>query len=731
MKNVLFIFLILCFSLTVISCGDDKEEYSATSTTDDTTTTTTDTTAPTVAEVTAVTTPTNDNTPDYTFSSSEAGTITYGGSCSSSTTSATTDNNTITLVSLSEGTYSDCTITVTDNSSNGVTLNMSSFVIDTTAPTVDNVSSSTTDGNYFPGENIIITVSFSENVIVDNSSGNPLIQLETGSTDQYATYASGNSSTVLSFLYTVQSNDYSSDLDYKATDSLSVNGGAIQDNASNDATLTLASPGATNSLGSNKALVVGGWRQQSYIKAANNDAGDKFGVSISISGDTLAVGTSAEDSNQTTITNGTTASSNNSNTDSGAVYVYKRSGTSWAQEAYIKAANSEAGDEFGYTVSLDNDTLAVGAYLEDSQVTTITNGTSASSDNNQNNSGAVYVYKRTGNNWAQESFIKAWNSDGSHDMFGYNVSLDNDTLAVGAYWDNSTGSVYIYKRTGSNWALEDYLRPVNLPSYKRFGTAISLDGKTLAVGAYEEGSTQTTITNGTTASSTTNSDSEQSGAVYVYKRADNSTWVQEAYIKAVNNDREDHFGASVALDNDTLAVGVRYEDSNQTTITNDDSTASTNDSNSSSGAVFVYKRTGTNWAQEAYIKAANNDSEDLFGWSVALEGDTLVVGAYQEDSDQSTITNGTSASSNDSNSESGAVYFYKRTGNNWAQMAYIKACDSGDGDRFGYSVSLDNGSLAVGAIEEDSNQTTITNGSCPSNNTSSSNSGAAYVFKLE
>ncbi|SVC23866.1 uncharacterized protein METZ01_LOCUS276720, partial [marine metagenome] len=156
-----------------------------------------------------------------------------------------------------------------------------------------------------------------------------------------------------------------------------------------------------------------------------------------------------------------------------------------------------------------------------------------------------------------------------------------------------------------------------------------------------------------------------------------------------------------------------------------------NDSNSSSGAVFVYKRTGTNWAQEAYIKAANNDSEDLFGWSVALEGDTLVVGAYGEDSDQSTITNGTSASSNDSNSESGAVYVYKRTGNNWAQMAYIKACDNRDGDRFGYSVSLDNGSLAVGAIEEDSNQTTITNGSCPSNNTSNSNSGAAYVFKLE
>ena len=86
--------------------------------TDDTTTNTTDTTAPVIAEVTAVTTPTNDSTPDYTFSSLEAGTISYGGSCSSSTTSAISGNNTITLVALSEGTYSNCTITVKDSAGN-------------------------------------------------------------------------------------------------------------------------------------------------------------------------------------------------------------------------------------------------------------------------------------------------------------------------------------------------------------------------------------------------------------------------------------------------------------------------------------------------------------------------------------------------------------------------------------------------------------------------------------
>ena len=118
MKKGLFILLIFCFSLTIISCGEDKEES------------TTDTTAPVIAEVTAVTTPTNDSKPDYTFSSTEAGTITYGGSCSSGTTSATSGNNTITLVSLSTGTYSDCTITVTDVAGNvSNTLTLSSFSV--------------------------------------------------------------------------------------------------------------------------------------------------------------------------------------------------------------------------------------------------------------------------------------------------------------------------------------------------------------------------------------------------------------------------------------------------------------------------------------------------------------------------------------------------------------------------------------------------------------------------
>ena len=163
MKKVLFIFLIFCFSLNIISCSSSSDED------DIDEIMTTDTTAATLAEVTFVTTPTNDSTPDYTFSSDEAGTITYGGSCSSSTTSAIDGNNTITLVSLSEGTYSNCTITVTDSAGNASSaLSVSTFVVDTTAPSVSSFTLS--DTALITGDNATVTLVFSEAVASFSSS---------------------------------------------------------------------------------------------------------------------------------------------------------------------------------------------------------------------------------------------------------------------------------------------------------------------------------------------------------------------------------------------------------------------------------------------------------------------------------------------------------------------------------------------------------------------------------
>jgi len=157
---------------------------------------------------------------------------------------------------LSDASYS-CTITVTDSAGNASTaLNVNTFVVDMTAPTVSSVSSSTANGTYRTDDNITLTVTFSEQVTVDNSNGNPIIQLETGSTDRYAIYSSGSGSNNLSLIYTVVISDNSTDLGYKASNSLELNSGTIRDSALNDAVLTLPNPGSSNSLSLNKAIVI-------------------------------------------------------------------------------------------------------------------------------------------------------------------------------------------------------------------------------------------------------------------------------------------------------------------------------------------------------------------------------------------------------------------------------------------------------------------------------------------
>lgn len=131
----------------------------------------------------------------------------------------------------------------------------SSVLVDSTAPTVSSVTASTANGTYKVGDSISIQVNFSE---VVNVTGTPQLTLETGTTDRAVNYASGSGTSSLTFSYTVQAGDNSSDLDYVSTSALALNSGTIRDAASNNATLTLATPGAANSLGANKALVVDG-----------------------------------------------------------------------------------------------------------------------------------------------------------------------------------------------------------------------------------------------------------------------------------------------------------------------------------------------------------------------------------------------------------------------------------------------------------------------------------------
>ncbi|NVB39305.1 DUF4215 domain-containing protein [Pseudenhygromyxa sp. WMMC2535] len=408
----------------------------------------------------------------------------------------------------------------------------------------------------------------------------------------------------------------------------------------------------------------GAWSQEAYVKASNTGAYDRFGWSLALSGDgnTLAVG-AWEDSNATGI-GGNQA--DNSASGSGAVYVFVRNGGAWSQEAYVKASNTGAQDQFGDSLALsgDGNTLAVGAD-EDSNATGI-GGNQA--DNSASDSGAVYVFVRNGGAWSQEAYVKASNTS-AEDWFGVRVALsgDGNTLAVGASGEDSnatgiggnqannsrsgSGAVYVFVRNGGAWSQEAYVKASNTGAGDQFGDSVALsgDGNTLAVGAHWENSNATGI-----GGNQANNSNSGSGAVYVFVR-NGGAWSQEAYVKASNTGDDDYFGDSVALsgDGNTLAVGAYGEDSNATGIGGNQA----NNSATRSGAVYVFVRNGSAWSQEAYVKASNTGASDHFGERMTLSGDgnTLAVGAHREDSNATGIGGNQAA---DSASASGAVYLY-------------------------------------------------------------------------
>ncbi|PJZ37693.1 hypothetical protein CH354_11255 [Leptospira levettii] len=484
------------------------------------------------------------------------------------------------------------------------------------------------------------------------------------------------------------------------------------------------------------------WETQAYLKSSNAEANDLFGNSVAISGDTIVVGAPGESSNQTTITNGNSASADNSAASSGAAYVFQRTGSTWAQEAYLKAPNAESTDFFGTAVAIDGNTILVSANQEDSNQITITNGPTASTDNTASSSGAVYVFQRTGSTWVQQAYIKPPNAE-ANDQFGVSLSISGDTIVVGAFNEASNqttitngtsasannsaafaGAAYVFQRSGTTWAQQAYLKASNIEANDRFGTSVSISGDTIVVGSGFEDSNQTTITNGATASS--DNTASASGAAYVYQRA-GSSWVEEAYLKAPNADANDQFGNKVAISGNTIVVGAFSESSNQTTITNGP-TASADNSANIAGAAYVFQRTGSSWTHQSYLKPPNAEANDNFGITVAIEGNTILVGSIFEDNNQTTVTNGSMPNDDNSLSNSGAVYVFQRSGSTWAFRAYLKAPNADVDDRFGNAISFSGDTAVVGVNQEDSNQNTITNGPTASTNNSALASGAAFVF---
>ncbi len=279
----------------------------------------------------------------------------------------------------------------------------------------------------------------------------------------------------------------------------------------------------------------------------------------------------------------------------------------------LTASDGATGDYFGYSVALSGNTALVGAFGKNSHA------------------GAAYVYVRSGAAWSQQQKLTAADA-ASNDSFGAAVALYGDTALVGAWSKNSnTGAAYIYTRSGSVWTQQKKL--TGAAASDLFGQTVALSGGTALIGAPGRNSS--------------------AGAAYVYTGS-GASWTLQQTLAGVAGDS---LGVSVALSGDTALVGAQGR-------------------NSAAGAAIVYTRSGATWTQQQVLTASNSAANDLFGYAVALSGDTALVGTQNKN----------------------AGYVYTRSGTAWAQQQILVGADTKSGDYFGISTALSGDTALVGAF---------------------------------
>jgi len=390
----------------------------------------------------------------------------------------------------------------------------------------------------------------------------------------------------------------------------------------------------------------GTWTQQQKLTAGDAAADDNFGFSVSVSGDTAVISAYQDD---------------DAGSNSGSAYVFVRSSGTWSEQQKLTASDGAGTDEFAHSVSVSGDTVVIGARFDDDA---------------GSNSGSAYVFVRSGSTWSQQQKVTALDFtlptdllDGaSTDNFGESVSISGDTAVVGARFDddgaNASGSVYVFVRSGGTWLQQQKLNASDAAEGDYFGSSVSLSGDTVIIGARGDNDPGTDI-----------------GSAYIFVRS-GGTWTQQQKLTASDGAVGDEFGYSVSLSGDTVVIGARWDD----------------DAGGNSGSAYVFVRSGGTWTQQQKLTANDAAGGDLFGYSVSLSGDTAVIGAYGD---------------NDAGGDSGSAYVFVRSGSTWTQQQKLTANDAAGGDLFGWSVSVLGDTALIGA---------------PRNDDVGNNSGSAYVF---
>jgi hypothetical protein len=373
---------------------------------------------------------------------------------------------------------------------------------------------------------------------------------------------------------------------------------------------------------------------------------DQFGYAVAVDGDTMIVGALRDDVG--------------ANTDQGSAHVYRWTGSGWTFEATLTATGGATGDNFGISVALSGDTAIVGA-----------SGVDVGANSSQ---GSAYVFVRTGTTWTQQTRLNAAGGAGG-DFFGFAVALSGDTALVGAYGDDvgansNQGSAYVFTRSGTSWTQQSQLNATGGAAGDFFGVSVAISGDTAIVGALRDDVGANT----------------DQGSAYIFTRS-GTAWTEQAQLTATGGAEFDGFGTSVAISGDTAIVGAYGDDVGA-------------NSDQGSATVFVRPPGGTTWTQQAQLNATGGAADDVFGWSVAISGDTVVVGAYLDDVG--------------ANSDQGSAYVFTRSGSIWTQQAQLTATDGAASDRFGAAVAISGDTALMGADADDVD--------------ANANQGSAWVF---
>jgi hypothetical protein len=372
------------------------------------------------------------------------------------------------------------------------------------------------------------------------------------------------------------------------------------------------------------------WEQVAKLTADDAAAGDEFGYAVAISGDTVVVGAYVDD---------------DGGDDSGSAYVFERNwggADHWGQVRKLTASDAAAGDEFGYAVALSGDTVVVGAHYD---------------SDGGNLSGSAYVYERNQggpDKWGEVEKLTAGDA-AAYDGFGGSVAISGDTVVVGAYADDdggaTSGSAYVFGRNwggADSWGQVRKLTASDAAAGDRFGNAVAISGDTVVVGAV--------------------GDDTHTGSAYVFERNQDGEdkWGEVEKLTASDAAEEDDFGYAVAISGDTVIIGAWGDDDR-------------------TGSVYLFERNrggADSWGQVAKLTAGDAVPWDDFGRSVAISGDTVVVGARADD---------------DVGENSGSAYVFARQGAAWPQQRKPTAYDTTPGDLFGESVAVSGDVFTVGA----------------------------------